>query len=108
MGGFSIGEAGGRASIFAPSRTRASERKVDAVIEKAEEFRRRRLGLKRFWISVAVDARVDVPVEAESLEEAMEDARYGGFSWDPNAVEVVSATPVNISSEDGELLRDFC
>ena len=65
-------------------------------------------GLKTFYVSLAIDARVDVKIQAASLEEAMQAAVHGNYDIpDLDTAEIVETTPVNISDADGTLLEDF-
>ena len=50
---------------------------------------------------LAVDSRVDVTVEAESLEEAKAKAPSADFEW--KDMDIVDLTPVNATGEDGVL-----
>lgn len=52
-------------------------------------------------VRLAVDARVDVTVEAASLEEAKAKAPSADFEW--KDVDIVDLTPVNATGEDGVL-----
>ena len=63
-------------------------------------------GIKKYILSLAIDARVDVKIEAKSLEEAMGKARNDVHYYDMNDIEVISSKPVNITDEDGEM-TDF-
>lgn len=53
-----------------------------------------------YTVSMRVDARVDVTVEAESFGEAFEKAELEGF--DPTEIETVEFVPVNATDERGE------
>ena len=53
---------------------------------------------------LAVDARVDVTVGAESLEEAKAKAPSAAFEW--KDMDIVDLTPVNATGEDG-VLNDY-
>ena len=50
---------------------------------------------------LAVDARVDVTVEAASPEEAKATAPSADFEW--KDMDIVDLTPVNATGEDGVL-----
>ena len=50
---------------------------------------------------LAVDARVDVTVGAESLEEDKATAPAAGFEW--KDMDIVDLTPVNATGKDGVL-----
>lgn len=56
----------------------------------------------KFTVSLKVDARVSVDVEADSFAEAFEKARLSCF--DPEAQEVVDIIPVNASDAHGNMV----
>ena len=60
--------------------------------------------MAKYTVSLAVDARVDVTVEAESLEEAKAKAPSADFEW--KDMDIVGLTPVNATDENG-VLRDY-
>ena len=60
--------------------------------------------MAKYTVSLAVDARVDVTVEAESLEEAKDKAPSADFEWED--VDIVDLTPVNATDENG-VLHDY-
>lgn len=60
--------------------------------------------MAKYTVSLAVDARVDVTVEAKSLEEAKAKAPSAYFEW--KDVDIVDLTPVNATGEDG-VLHDY-
>ena len=57
-----------------------------------------------YIVSLAVDGRVEVEVEADSFKDAFEKAR--NESYDPEDAEVVDLNPVNATDEKGEM-RDY-
>lgn len=60
--------------------------------------------MAKYTVSLAVDGRVDVAVEATSFEDAFMKARSA--MYDPTAVEVIDLKPVNATDEKGEM-RDY-
>lgn len=60
--------------------------------------------MAKYTVSLAVDARVDVTVEAESLEEAKAKAPSADFEW--KDMDIVVLTPVNATDENG-VLHDY-
>lgn len=60
--------------------------------------------MAKYTVSLAVDGRVDVEVEATSFEDAFLRAR--GSTYDPTTVEVIDLKPVNATNEKGEM-RDY-
>ena len=64
--------------------------------------------MHKYIVSMAVDGRIDVEVEAENIHDAWEAADMAFCDADLSEMEVVGSTPVNISSaETGELLEDY-
>lgn len=55
-----------------------------------------------YTVSMKIDARVSVDVEADSFAEAFEKARQSCF--DPEAQEVVDLVPVNASDAHGNMV----
>lgn len=55
----------------------------------------------KYTVSVAIDGRIDVEVEADSFEEAKENARYEFGNCDWNMMELVDAHAVNAEDENG-------
>ncbi len=60
----------------------------------------------KYTVSVAVDSRIDVEVEADSFEEARVKAKDVARDVDLNIVTYCEFEPVNAESEDG-VFRDF-
>ena len=60
----------------------------------------------KFIVSVAVDSRIDVEVDAESFEDAKAKAKDAARDADLNNITYCEFEPVNAESEDGEF-RDF-
>ena len=56
----------------------------------------------KYTVSIAVDGRVDVEIEANSFEEAKEKATYCDF--DLEKLECVGRTPVNAEDENGNFV----
>lgn len=55
----------------------------------------------KFIVSVAIDARIDVPVEANNFEEAREKAQFEVMDVNFNNAECIELTPVNAEDENG-------
>ena len=62
---------------------------------------------KKFTVSMAVDGRIDVEVEADTPEEAFEVAKDAFMDADLKNMEVVDAHPVNCSDDKGNLIKDY-
>lgn len=60
---------------------------------------------KRFVVSIAVDARIDVEVDADNIEEAMDMVRDGNYDYNLGDIEFIDDKPVNIKG-DGQF-KDF-
>lgn len=62
---------------------------------------------RKFTVSMAVDCRVDVSVEAESPEEAFKKAETAFMGVDLGDVEsIVGAVPVNAFDVENQVLTD--
>lgn len=57
--------------------------------------------MAKYTVSLALDCRVDVDVEADSFAEAFEKAKSAGYNWD--LIEVVGDKPVNATDENGNM-----
>lgn len=57
--------------------------------------------MAKYTVSLALDCRVDVEVEADSFDEAFEKAKSRTYDW--NKVEVVGNKPVNATDENGNM-----
>lgn len=57
--------------------------------------------MAKYTVSLALDCRVDVEVEADSFDEAFEKAKSRTYDW--NKVEVVGDKPVNATDENGNM-----
>ena len=57
--------------------------------------------MAKYTVSLALDCRVDVEVEADSFDEAFEKAKSKTYDW--NKVEVVGDKPVNATDESGNM-----
>ena len=62
---------------------------------------------KKFYVSMAVELRTNVEIEANSLEEAKESAESYVELGDLNLADIIECYPVNISDENGNLLEDL-
>lgn len=58
----------------------------------------------KYMVSVAIDGRIDVEVEANSFEEARREAVYEIGNYDWNTMELVSCNSVNAEDENGEFV----
>ena len=54
-----------------------------------------------YTVSMKVDGRVDVTVEASSFKEALEKAR--NVRYEPNQIEIIESKPVNATDENGNM-----
>lgn len=64
--------------------------------------------MSKYIVSMAVDSRLDVEVEANSPDEAFEAAKTAFLDADISKAEVVDAHPVNCSDgETGERIKDY-
>lgn len=64
----------------------------------------------KYTVSMAVDGRIDIEVEAENPDEAREKAIEKFQTSDINFnkdMEIVDTNPVNCSDEDGNLVKDY-
>ena len=57
--------------------------------------------MAKYTVSLALDCRVDVTVEASSFKEAFEKAR--NVCYEPRQIEVVGSKPVNATDENGNM-----
>lgn len=57
--------------------------------------------MAKYTVSLALDCRVDVEVEADSFDEAFEKAKSRTYDW--NKIEVVGNKPVNATDENGNM-----
>ena len=53
----------------------------------------------KYTVSIAIDARVDVSVEADSFEEAREKAKLSNVNL--STADIINKTPVNAEDENG-------
>ena len=60
--------------------------------------------MAKYTVSLSLDCRVDVEVEANSFEEAFRKADKAGYDW--NKVEVVGGEPVNATDANGNM-KDY-
>ena len=77
---------------------------VRKYVEVAEEYLK---GLnkepKKFTVTIAVDGRLDIEVEARNLMEAKEKAIEAFATADLSKMEIVGSDPVNCTDEDDNL-----
>lgn len=57
--------------------------------------------MAKYTVSLALDCRVDVDVEADSFADAFEKAESTVYDWDK--VEVVGGKPVNATDKNGNM-----
>ena len=57
--------------------------------------------MAKYTVSLSLDCRVDVEVEANSFEEAFRKADKAEYDW--NKVEVVGDKPVNATDANGNM-----
>lgn len=55
----------------------------------------------KYIVSVAIDARIDVTVEANNFDEAREKAQFEAMDENFNNMEYIGLTPVNAEDENG-------
>ena len=55
----------------------------------------------KYIVSMSLDCRVDVDVEADSFDEAFEKVKSENYDW--FNVEVVGGSPVNATDENGNM-----
>lgn len=61
---------------------------------------------KKFTVSMAVDGRVDVAVDADTPQEAFEKAKLAFVDADLANMTIVDASPVNAYDEETGILTD--
>ena len=59
----------------------------------------------KYIVSMAIDGRLDVEVDAESVNDAFRKANL--FDADMEKMDIVGCHPVNCSDEKGNLLADY-
>ena len=62
---------------------------------------------KKFTVSMAVDGRIDVTVEAETAKEAFEKAKDAFTEADLSRMETVDSRPVNAYDNDAKVYTDY-
>lgn len=62
---------------------------------------------KTFTVSMAVDGRIDVTVQAETPQEAFELAKEAFMDADLSKLELVDAKPVNATDNETQTLTDY-
>lgn len=63
--------------------------------------------MAKYTVSMAVDGRVDVEVEAKTPDEAFEAAKNAFMDVDLKDMEVVDAHPVNCYDDKGDIVKDY-
>lgn len=63
--------------------------------------------MANYIVSMAVDGRIDVAVEADSVAEAFEVAKERFCLCDLSKMECVDFKPVNCQDEEGNILEDY-
>ena len=61
--------------------------------------------MAEYTVSLKLDCRVDVEVEADSFEEAFKKAEFAVYDW--NEVEVVDDEIVSATNARGEM-KEYC
>lgn len=56
----------------------------------------------KYFVSMAIDGRVDVEVEADSFQEARDKARQKVWDVDSGEIDIIGCDPVNAQAENGE------
>lgn len=63
--------------------------------------------MSKYIVSMAVDGRINIEVNAKGVAEAFEAAKDAFMDANLKDMEVVDAHPVNCSDEDGNILEDY-
>lgn len=58
----------------------------------------------KYMVSVAIDGRIDVEIEANSFEEAKQLAVYEVWNEDWNRMEMININPVNAEDKNGNFI----
>jgi len=61
----------------------------------------------KYTVSMKVDGRIDVEVEAANPDEAKMAANVAFMEADLSNMEIVDAEPVNCSDESGNIVKDY-
>ena len=61
----------------------------------------------KYTVSIAIDGRLDIEVEAADPIEAREKAEYEFLDADISKMEIVGTNAVNCSDEDGNIVKDY-
>ena len=61
----------------------------------------------KYTVSIAVDGRIDIEVDANNKDEAREKALDAFANADLSKMEVVGTSAVNCSDDDGNLIADY-
>lgn len=57
----------------------------------------------KYYVTLAIDGRCTVAVDAENIEQAKEEARFAFWEMDLGQMECVGSSFVNIEDEHGNL-----
>ena len=63
--------------------------------------------MAKYTVSMAIDGRIDVEVEAETPDEAFEAAKDAFMDVDLKDMEVVDSHPVNCYDDKGDIVKDY-
>lgn len=61
----------------------------------------------KFTVSIAVDGRIDIEVDANNKDEAREKALDAFGNADLSKMVIVGTSAVNCSDDDGNLIADY-
>lgn len=61
----------------------------------------------KYTVSIAVDGRIDIDVDANDKDEAREKALEAFATADLSKMEIVGRDAVNCSDADGNLIADY-
>lgn len=61
----------------------------------------------KYSVSIAIDGRIDIEVDAENPNEARDKALDEFATADLSKMEIVGRDAVNCSDEDGNLVKDY-
>mgnify|MGYP006958221883 CR=1 FL=1 len=61
----------------------------------------------KYTVSISVDGRIDIEVDADNTEEARVKALDAFATADLSKMEIVGTDAVNCSDEDGKLVADY-
>ena len=61
----------------------------------------------KYTVSIAVDGRIDITVDAADPNEAREKAETAFMDADLSKMDIVDTIAVNCSDEDGNIVKDY-